>query len=329
MIIAQAPLRISFLGGGTDYPEYFRKHGGQTLVTAIDKYITITVHRITRFLDCNIRLHYSRLEAVRLCDEIQHPSARECLRSLNVDGGLETHYIDDLPARTGLGSSSSATVGLLHALHGLKREMVTPEQLAQEAVYVERELIKERVGFQDQYASAFGGLLHLRFEPEGRVQVSPVALSKERLHALEERLMLVYTGLQREAHEVLAEQLARTESGENDAILKKMAALVAHGVEVLTGRHDLSEFGALLHESWLLKRQLSSKVSVSWIDEVYDKARKAGAVGGKLLGAGGGGFLLFYVEPDYRDPVRKALSELKEVQFAFDNSGSRIIFYRP
>lgn len=207
--------------------------------------------------------------------------------------------------------------------------MISGERLAEEAVYVEQDLIRERVGCQDQYACALGGLLHLEFKGDGRVQVSPVTLARERVAALEERLALFYTGVQRQAHEVLDEQLARTQSGENDASLKKMAELVAQGIQVLAGSDDLSEFGALLHESWQLKRKLSTKVSEPWIDGLYDRARRAGAVGGKLLGAGGGGFLLFYVEPHNWNSVRHALGELKEVRFAFDDSGSRIIFYRP
>lgn len=329
MIITQTPVRTSFLGGGTDYPDYFCKHCGATLSTTINKYTTVTVHRITQFSEHNIRVHYSKVEAVRRIDEIEHPSARECLRFLGIDGGIEIHYVGDLPARTGLGSSSSATVGLLHALHAFKGEMVSRKQLAEEAVYVEQELIKERVGCQDQYACAFGGLLHLKFERDRSVQVNPVVVSKERLQALEQRLMLLYTGLRRHAHEVLDEQIERTQSGENDEYLQEMAGLVNRGIEALTGNNNLSEFGALLHEGWELKRRLSSKVTNPMIDEFYERALKAGAVGGKLLGAGGGGFLLLYVEPQNQDNVRRVLPELREVDFAFENSGSTIIFYRP
>jgi len=329
MIITQTPVRISFLGGGTDYRGYSRKHGGATLVTSINKYTVVTVHPITQFLDHNIRVHYSRVETVRQVDEIKHPSARECLRFLGIDGGIEIHYVSHLPARTGLGSSSSATVGLLHALHAFKGEMVSREQLAAEAIYVEQELIKERVGYQDQYACALGGIIHLDFTCDGEVRVNPLVVSRERLHALEQRLLLLYTGLQRHAHEVLDEQMQRTQLGQNDDLLKKMAGLVNEGIEVLTNSRDLSEFGELLHEGWLLKRRLSSKLSIPWIDELYERARKAGAVGGKLLGAGGGGFLLFYVEPYNREHVWESLPELHRADFSFENSGSQIIFYRP
>ncbi len=329
MIITQTPLRISFLGGGTDYPAYYRRYGGATLVTAINKYTYVTVHPLTRFADHCVRVHYSQVESVQHIDEIRHPSARECLRLLNIQGGVEIHYVSDLPARTGLGSSSSATTGLLMALHAFKGEMASHEQIAQEAIHVEQEMIKERVGSQDQYACALGGFLHLQFHTDGNVRAELVVLSPERLQALQERLLLMYTGVQRHAHEVLDEQMARTESGENTSDLEQLKGLVAQGIEVLASSHDLANFGALLHEGWQIKRRLSSKVTTSGIDEVYERARRAGAVGGKLLGAGGGGFLLLYVEPHNRERVCRALPELREAEFALENTGSRIIFYRP
>jgi D-glycero-alpha-D-manno-heptose-7-phosphate kinase len=287
------------------------------------------VHRLTQFVEHRARVHYSQVESVQCIDELLHPSARECLRFLNLDGGTEIHYVSDLPARTGLGSSSSATVGLLLALHAFKGEMVSREQIAAEAVYVEQALIKERVGCQDQYACALGGLLHLEFQQDSTVRAHPVVLSQQRLRALEERLMLLYTGIQRHAHEVLDEQIERTQSGANLQELEQLKSLVSQGITALTSGRDLAEFGALLHEGWLAKRHLSSKVTTSWIDHVYERARQAGAVGGKLLGAGGGGFLLFYVEPYNRERVRCALPELRETAFAFENLGSHIIFYRP
>ena len=329
MIITQTPVRVSFLGGGTDYPAYFRQHGGMTLVGTINSYTLITVQRLTQFVDHRVRVHYSQVESVRHIDEIRHPSARECLRFLGLDGGLEIHYVSDLPARTGLGSSSSATVGLLHALHAFKGEMVSREQLAAEAIYVEQELIKERVGCQDQYACALGGFLHLEFHRDGSVRADPIVLSQKRLRTLEERLMLFYTGIQRDAHEVLDEQIERTESGQNTVELDNLKTLVGQGVDLLTNGKHLSEFGALLHESWITKRRLSRKITTSWIDEIYDRALRAGATGGKLLGAGGGGFILLYVEPGKSNRVRNALPELREAKFSFETSGSQVIFYRP
>lgn len=329
MIITRTPVRISFLGGGTDYPAYFLKQGGQTLAATIDKYTIITVHPLTQFADYRLRVHYSQVESVGRVDEIQHPSARECLRHLEIDGGVEIHYISDLPARTGLGSSSSATVGLLMALKAFKGETAPREQVAREAVHVEQKLIKENIGCQDQYACALGGLLHLEFDPSGTVKANPVQVTFERLKVLEARLMLLYTGIQRHAHEVLGEQIRRTASGANGKELADMKSLVAEGAKLLAGRGDLSRFGGLLHENWMLKRRLSSRVTTPWIDDLYDKARKAGAVGGKLLGAGGGGFFLLDVEPERRESVKKALPELPEVKFSFENSGCQLIVTSP
>lgn len=325
MIITKTPVRISFLGGGTDYPDYFLKHGGATIATAINQYTVISLHPIARFSGYNVGIHYSQLEKVQNIDEIQHPSARECLRFMGVEG-VEIHYVTNLPARTGTGSSSSATVGLLNALHAFKGEEVTTRQLAEEAVHVEQDLIKERVGSQDQYACALGGLSHFEFGQDGRVKATPISMNEDRLKDLHKRLMLFYTGRQRTAHEILDEQIKRTQTGENEENLKKLAILVDRGLKTLVSNEDLKEFGSLLHEGWVLKRGLSSKVSTSWIDEAYDRARSAGAVGGKLLGAGGGGFLLLYVEPEDQEKVRQALDELYHVEFEFEKAGSQVIF---
>jgi len=329
MIITRTPVRVSFLGGGTDYPAYFRQHGGATLVTTIDKYTYVTVNPLTEFFDHRIGVYYSRVERVKNLDEIQHPSVRECLRFLGIEHGVEIHIVSDLPARTGLGSSSSFTVGLLRALYAFKGRMVSAEQLAAEAVHVEQEIIKERVGCQDQYACAHGGLLHLQFGCNGGIRVAPLVLNQERLRALEQRLMLFYTGIRRTAHEIVEEQLNRTQASEIDEELAGLKALVNQGINLLASSNNLVEFGALLHEGWMLKRQCSSKISNPFIDQLYERARADGAVGGKLLGAGGGGFLLLFVEPENQTRVRQALSELREVKFGFENSGSTIIFYRP
>lgn len=329
MVITQTPVRISFLGGGTDYPDYYRVHGGATLAATIDKYTIVTVHRLTQFADHRLRVHYSQVESVQHLDHLHHPSAREGLRLLGVQAGVEIHYVGDLPARTGLGSSSSATVGLLMALHAFKGEMVSREQVAQEAIHVEQDMIGERVGSQDQIICALGGMRHLRFQPDGNLSADPVTLGPARLKALEERLLLLYTGIQRSAHEVLDEQLQRTRSGDNTEDLDRLKALVTRGVAALANGNDLAGFGELLHEGWQIKRRLSSKISTAWIDERYERARQAGALGGKLLGAGGGGFLLLYVEPEDRTRVRQTLAELPEVSFAFESFGSQVIFYRP
>lgn len=329
MIISMTPLRISFLGGGTDYPEYADLHGGETLVTSIDKYTYITVSPLTEFFDHRIRVSYSKTELCRDVEEIQHPSVRECLKFLGIDGGVEISVVSDLPARTGLGSSSCFTVGLLHALHAFKGNLASKEQLAEEAVYIEREMIKERVGLQDQYSCACGGLSHLGFEQGNRVSVTPLPLNKARITALEERLLLFYTGLQRTAHDILEEQIEKTASGEVQTNLDTLKSLVHEGVSILSGGSDLSMFGHLLHESWTLKKSLSSAISNSFIDEAYETARNSGAIGGKLLGAGGGGFLLLYAEPYNQAKIRENLSRLREVSFGFENFGSRILYYKP
>lgn len=329
MIITRTPVRVSFLGGGTDYPAYFRQHGGATLVTTIDKYTYVTVNPLTEFFDHRIGVYYSRVERVNNLDEIQHPSVRECLRFLGIERGVEIHIVSDLPARTGLGSSSSFTVGLLKSLCAFKGQMVSAEQVAAEAVYVEQEMIKEHVGCQDQYACAYGGMLHLQFSRQGDIGVTPVILSQERVRRLAQRLMLFYTGLRRMAHEILEEQLERTQAGEIDEELAGLGALVNQGLDILINSTDLTEFGNLLHKGWMLKRHCSNKVTNPRIDELYKRARGAGAIGGKLLGAGGGGFLLLFVEPENQLQVRQALSDLREVKFDFDNTGSKVIFYDP
>jgi D-glycero-alpha-D-manno-heptose-7-phosphate kinase len=328
VIIARAPTRVSFLGGGSDYPEHFRSHGGRTLGAAIDKYSTVTVNRLAPLFDYTIRVSYSRAELTSDVAAVEHPAVRECLRFLGIEGGIEIHYVGDLPARTGLGSSSSFTVALLHALHAFRGEHVGAQRLAEEACHVEHALIRERVGVQDQYTCAHGGLLHLRMGSDG-VGVERLPLPAERLAAFHAHLMLLYTGLQRHAHELLEEQLERTRRGELAAALGRMEELAAQGVAVLVGAGPLPPFGELLHDAWQVKRGLSSRVSNGAIDDAYARARGAGAIGGKLLGAGGGGFLLLFAPPERQQAVARALPELRRVEFGFDHQGSRILFYQP
>jgi len=329
MVISMTPLRVSFLGGGSDYPEHFKQYGGVTLGTTVDKYTYITVSPLTEFFDHSIRVSYSKTELCRNVDEIQHPAVRECLRYLGIDGGVEINIVSDLPARTGLGSSSSFTVGLLHALYANQGRQASPEKLASEAVYVEREMIRERVGLQDQYTCSHGGIVSLEYVGADEVHVMPVVISPQRRKALEERLLIFYTGIRRYAHEVLEEQMERTSRGEVRVELNALADLAREGMDVLCNHRDLKVFGELLHEAWMLKRGLSSTITSPLIDEAYESARKAGAVGGKLMGAGGGGFLLLYAEPYNHDDIRAALGDMKEVQFTFESQGTRLIFYRP
>lgn len=329
MIITKTPLRISFLGGGTDYPDHFLQHGGQTLGAAIGKYSYVIINELANLFDYNIRVSYSRTELINSVDEIEHPAVRGCMQFLKLDGHLEVHYIGDLPARTGLGSSSSFTVGLLHALHASRGELVSAAQLASEAVYVEQELLRERVGVQDQYTCSFGGLMHLQFRRDGSIQASPVPVPQKRLSELQQHLMLFYTGISRYAHQVLEEQIERTRHGVISSDLSYLGGLVDQGLDVLMNGHPIDAFGELLHSAWETKRRLSSKISNPAIDECYERARRSGAIGGKLLGAGGGGFLLLMVRPADQSSVVQALCELPRVDFGFDHTGSTLLFYQP
>lgn len=329
MIITRTPLRLSLLGGGTDYPDHFRQHGGQTLGVAIDKYSYVTVSPLAGLFDYSLRVSYSRTELAGSPGQIEHPAVRECLRFMGVESGVEIHYMGDLPARTGLGSSSSFTVALLHALHALKGQLVGPEQLAREACHVEQERLQERVGVQDQYTCAHGGFLHLAMDTSGGVSVRRVPLTAERMELLRSHFLLVYTRVRRVAHEVLAEQLQRTREGTVAGELQAMGRLVDQGLEVLSDGGSLVRFGEILHSTWELKRSLSTSVSSPQIDALYERARAAGAIGGKLVGAGAGGFVLLFVPPSGRARVEKALAEFPQVTFGFDHEGSRLVFYQP
>lgn len=326
MIISRTPFRISFFGGGTDYPAWFADHPGAVLGTTIDKYCYITVRYLPPFFEHRSRIIYSKMEHVQGIDEIDHPSVRETLRFLNIREGIEIHHDGDLPARTGLGSSSSFTVGLLNSLYALKGVMTSKEKLAFEAVHIEQEMIRENVGCQDQTLAAHGGLNYIEFGGDGHLGVRKILLPKEMGKALQRHMMLFFTGFSRTASEIAAQQIQNIPSRTRE--LATMYQLVQEAMKVLVSQ-DLKAFGRLLHESWMLKRSLSDKITTSHIDEIYDKGRKAGAIGGKLLGAGGGGFVLLYAEPDQQAAVRKALKGFLEIPFKFETLGSQIIFYQP
>lgn len=324
MVISQTPYRISFFGGGTDYPSYFMEHGGSVLSTTINRYCYITLRKLPPFFEHHSRLSYSKIELFNELDEVTHPSVRECLRFTNTECVSITHD-GDLPARAGLGTSSTFTVGMLNALHAMKGEFVDPLTLAKEAIHVEQDLIQENVGVQDQMAAAIGGLNRLYFSSEG-YDYRPIVLSESCRQKFNQHLMLFFTGIFRYATEIAGEQVQNTKS--KLAELQEMSAMVDVGEKYLY-YSKFEEFGRLLHESWQLKRGLSSKITTSEIDMLYERARKAGAIGGKLLGAGGGGFLLFFVEPEYQEAVRKELSELLYVPFEMGRMGSRIIYSSP
>ncbi len=328
MIISRAPFRVSFFGGGTDYPGWYREHGGAVLSATINKYCYITCRYLPPFHDFKYLIRYYKREEVQSLDEIQHPSVRECLRAMNIERGVDIVHHADLPARTGLGSSSTFTVGLLHALHALKHEMPSKRQLAMSAISVEQDKIGENVGSQDQTAAAFGGLNRIQFGGAQQVAVTPLILPPETLERLQDHMMLFFTGFARTANEVAKEQLSRMK--ENASGLRTMMEMVAAAESALMRRSDdgMSEFGNLLHEQWMIKRGLSSKITTSVIDQMYESGRKSGAVGGKLLGAGGGGFLMLFVPPERQAAVRSALSKLLYVPARFDYLGSQIIYFQ-
>ena len=325
MIISRTPYRISFFGGGTDYPAWYQEHGGAVLATAIDKYCYLTCRYLPPFFEHKTRVVYSKIETVQSVDEIIHPSIRATLRFMKINRGIEIHHDGDLPARSGMGSSSSFTVGLLHALYALKHTMPGKEQLAREAIHVEQCLLKEAVGSQDQILAAYGGFNEVTFSGSESFSVKPVILPPKRLHELDSHLMLFYTGIKRTASDIAASFVNNFR--EKQGHLKTMREMVTEAGSILTSGQNICEFGKLLHEGWKLKRSLSSKISNPLIEELHELAVSAGALGGKLTGAGGGGFLLLFVPPSKQQAVRLKLSKLIHVPFRFEFTGSQIIFY--
>ncbi|MGC1904117.1 MAG: hypothetical protein WA715_09880 [Candidatus Acidiferrum sp.] len=328
MIITRTPLRISFFGGGTDYPVWYREHRGAVLSTAIDKCCYITSRWLPPFFEYQSRVSYSRIENVNENAMIEHPSVRECLQFLQINAGVEIHHVADLPARTGLGTSSAFTVGLLLGLYALKNQMRDKHALAIDALHVEQNLIREAVGSQDQVSAAFGGFNRINFNRDDSFEVKRVLAAPVRLAALEQNLALYFTGFSRIASEVAQEQVRVTPQKTKE--LETMFQMVDEAEDIVTNPHrSLDEFGRLLHEGWKIKRSLTRKITNADIDEIYEAGIDAGALGGKLLGAGGGGFLLLYVPPERRDDVRRRLKKLLCVPIAFSNRGSQVIVYEP
>ncbi len=326
MIISRTPYRISFFGGGTDYPAWYQQHGGAVLASAIDKYCYITCRHLPPFFGHKSRIVYSRIENCMTIDEIQHPAVRETLRFLNIERGIEIHHDGDLPARSGMGSSSAFTVGLLNALYALKGYMPTKQQLMMESIHIEQTMIGETVGSQDQATAAYGGFNHIQFFHNGEIVVRPVIMSAERFNELNSHLMLFYTGIKRTAAEIAKSYVV--DIGSKRRQLRIIKDMVEEGLKILNSGNDLSEFGELMHEAWLAKRGLSSCVSNSEVDQAYEAARASGAIGGKITGAGGGGFMLLFVPPEHHKAVREALSKLIHVPFSFDFNGSQIVYFQ-
>lgn len=321
MIITRTPFRISFSGGGSDLPCFYKREPGAVLSTAIDKYMYLTVKE--RFAN-TFRISYSKTELVDECSQIQHPIVRECLRASEVVQGLEIASIADLPAQSGMGSSSSFTVGLLHALHVLSGHVVTANRLAKEACRVEIEELKEPIGKQDQYIAAHGGLKFIEFQPDGNVFVNPVVCQRGTWEELNRRLLLFFTGKTRSASKVLKKQQANCEA--RRPAVRRLCEIAYEMRDILTAGNDLNAFGRLLHEAWTTKKTLESSISNGDINAIYDRGMAAGALGGKLLGAGDGGFVLFFCEPHLQPRLRKALPDLIEVPFSMEPEGSKVIF---
>jgi D-glycero-alpha-D-manno-heptose-7-phosphate kinase len=327
MIITRTPFRISFFGGGTDFPEWFIKNDGAVLTSAIDKYCYISCRKLPPFFEYKYRIVWSRIELVNDKSDIFHPSVRETLKYLDDDNSYEISHNADLPARSGLGSSSAFTVGLLNALYAIRGQIVENTRLADEAIHIERNLNKEAVGYQDQIIASYGGFNKIIFNKNQSYTVKPIVIARSRLQDLEGNLMLFFTGFSRFSSDITEKHVQNI--NKNDLILEKMYELVDISIELLQGEKDISNFGHLMHETWSLKKTLSSAVSTTEIDDIYNKGIKNGAIGGKILGAGGGGFILFYVPKDQQDKVRKSLKDLIHVPFTFENSGSKVVLYQP
>lgn len=326
MIITQTPFRMSFFGGGTDFPDFFREYGGAVISTTFDKYCYVNVRHLPPFFEYSSEIVYSKTERVNTVDEIMHPAVREAMKYLDMHS-LRVAYEADLPARSGLGTSSSFAVGMLQAFYALKGIYADKNRLARDAIYLERELCNEAGGIQDQIAVAYGGMNRISFREDG-FEVEPIIISSERKNRLNDNLMLFFTGFSRLSSGIAKTQEKAIREKKNDQLLE-MLKLVDEAQNILTSKGDLDEFGRLLDYTWRLKRGITSEISNDSIDTLYQKAIRAGALGGKLLGAGGGGFLLFYVEKDKQETVRTVLNDLLYVPFAFENGGTRVLHYIP
>lgn len=324
MVITQTPFRMSFFGGGTDFPDFFNKHGGSVISTTFDKYCYTTVRHLPRFFNYTNQITYNVIERTNSVDEIEHPAVREIMKYLDMHE-MRIVYEADLPARSGLGTSSSFAVGLLNACYALKGKYVDKRRLANEAIYIERVLCGENGGIQDQIAASFGGFNRIDFDENG-YHVDPIIINQDRKRNLNDNLMLFFTGFSRFSSDVAKKQEEKI--NEKEQLLLEMKKLVDEAEKILTSKTDLNEFGRLLDYTWKLKRTITTDITTEFIDMFYHRALSAGAIGGKLLGAGGGGFLLFYVEQDKQINVRKALEDLLYVPFEFETGGTRIMYYK-
>ena len=328
MIISKTPFRISFFGGGTDYPEWYHENGGSVLATTIDKYCYISCRHLPPFFEHKHRIVYSKIESVKTTEEIQHPVVRAVLSNLSITDGLEIHHDADLPARSGLGSSSSFTVGLINVLNALKGLQISKQDLAKQAIYIEQKVLKETVGSQDQILAAFGGFNRIDFHPYDSFNISPVIINKDLVEQLQSHMLLFFTGLSRFSSDIARDKVSNFTNRFQE--LTRIKEMVDEGMSILQNPSTpIMDLGKLMHESWKLKRSLSVKVSTPKIDEIYEAGIKAGATGGKVLGAGGGGFILFFAKPENHSKIRERLKNLVHVAFHFNDVGSKIVVYEP
>ncbi len=324
MIISRTPYRISLFGGGTDFPAWYRRHGGSVIAATIDKYCYISVRYLPPFFDYKYRIVWSKIENCHTLNDITHPAVRATIEHVEVSRGLEIHHIGDLPARSGMGSSSSFTVGLMTALYALKGRMINKHDLAMESLHLEQNVLKEAVGSQDQVSAAYGGLNRIDFHPNGEISVHPVTIPVERSRELQNHLMLFYTGIKRTSSEVTQKFVDDLNAKKRQ--LRIMKDLVEECVQILNSKQDIVQIGELLSEAWDVKRGFSNLVSNPDVDNIHAEAIEAGAIGGKLTGAGGGGFLLLFVPPQKQAEVKRALHRFIHVPFGFDFTGSQVIF---
>jgi D-glycero-alpha-D-manno-heptose-7-phosphate kinase len=324
MIITRTPFRISFVGGGSDMETFYSRHQGAVLSTSINKYMYISSHKF--FFKDQVRVKYSKTETVERVDDLKHPILRETLKKAGLKGGIEISSIADIPAGTGMGSSSSFTVGLLHNLYAIKRQYVSVEELAEGACEIEINILREPIGKQDQYAAAVGGLNIFYFNPDGSVRIEPLYIKNEVYEGLQENLVMFYTGSQRNASDILTEQKKNASQEDKFNVLKSMVGLVRELRDSLYNER-INDFGKLLHENWILKQKLASNISNKGIEEIYNTGLKSGAEGGKLLGAGGGGFFLFYCEKHKQQKLKDSLKHLYNFEFKFDQDGSKLIYF--
>jgi D-glycero-alpha-D-manno-heptose-7-phosphate kinase len=326
MVITQTPYRISFFGGGTDYPSWYTKHPGGVICTTIDKYCYITCRYLPNFFKHKYRIVYSKIEECSDIESILHPPVKACLRDLNIQEGIELHHDGDLPAKSGVGSSSAFTVGLLKALYALKGEMISKKELANKAIYIEQNILHETVGCQDQIATSYGGLIKISFTPNDGFSTEPLSIKRERILELQQYLLLFYTGNSR-----ISSEIAKTfafDLEHHKVRLERIYEMVQESINILNNNSDIRDFGLLLNEYWLLKRGLSNSVSTTYIDNIYSASQSMGAIGGKITGAGGGGMMLLFVEPEKQPQIIETFrDQMLHIPFQFTNDGSKIIYY--